>query len=987
MLVRDHCRKALECARSKRFDEATQQYIFSHDEALDHVRESLKQKYGQSEIKYFEKQIDRFMEEIVEDPARTIIRKFLPDSQLESQIRKALEPNPTEETLLDMPERLLFEIKRKQETLKRIDEKRFHEGHIQTVAVPDGEGSYFLDTVGTPGRWEVFFTTGDLDRTAPASAARLLDALCDISFNNGIPQEFGQLERGFTGEDDQLVIIDDIGKIDMYVEDGSLLYRPSDAAFSDSITVERLNSGQLRLYVPNSLLMLSRTGLRSFLRDTFPSLVLTVSKAETHKSLAPRNEEIPPDETPGVVMIDFSGTSGPYLVGHALEMKGIPTQIIKPGEKITLSRPCIFCVSIATQPFGLSEVGNHLAALRKSIDEHNPGSFIIVGGPTAKYAKTVIALYPEINIALRGDGEEVLPEIIRIIGQTKTTDGLSRKQIAELKKIDGLFLHTPGFVMVNNLNKVNTVEDFNLPVIFHYGTFSMLGGGKPILSKTIINPDVARGCPFRCNFCNMAMGWKQRYADFEKLQKYVLGMLAIEMPVPYGTEKSIAAALQTNSSSTAEPQDEWFPAGVLEFHGYQLAEVIRILDRDLSTYLSEKSLIAQDTFLLTDDAVMELAQIFGVKFEDVKKTAKSMKTGVLDALTCHLPVTITRSQINEVIVLARRRWMTVLLEKGENLYDHGLILKLEIMLEDDNTLCNREYIETFCRWIIGVGLQDYFRFHAGQTSVNTLLKKGKPNEDFIHLLHEAGCCEVEMGVDGLSNNIMKQNNKHGYGLSDAIKVVLMLEKWGIHGASNRLYSAPYASKIDVVESLLLGALAPLGGRSLGAPFIFTVPGSQYTNEFTVNYPDRAANKTAFAQTYDDNYEYAWSQFPEYVPLEHNLYPYMADARVITQNFEPVITVQRSDKYIYDSERKMGEMTHELGILGKLETEGLEDEIKEVILRWQASDQPDPELKALGEIIRTRRSEGIDDFAIFRWILTDTYNLEAPKSFSDILNFM
>lgn len=114
---------------------------------------------------------------------------------------------------------------------------------------------------------------------------------------------------------------------------------------------------------------------------------------------------------------------------------------------------------------------------------------------------------------------------------------------------------------------------------------------------------------------------------------------------------------------------------------------------------------------------------------------------------------------------------------------------------------------------------------------------------------------------------------------------------------------------------------------------------------------------------------------------------MADARVITQNFEPVITVQRSDKYIYDSERKMGEMTHELGILGKLETEGLEDEIKEVILRWQASDQPDPELKALGEIIRTRRSEGIDDFAIFRWILTDTYNLEAPKSFEDILKSM
>ena len=63
MPVRDLCEKALECARSKRLDPATQQYVFRHDEALDYAIKALKQKYGHPDMVYFEAQIDRFMEE------------------------------------------------------------------------------------------------------------------------------------------------------------------------------------------------------------------------------------------------------------------------------------------------------------------------------------------------------------------------------------------------------------------------------------------------------------------------------------------------------------------------------------------------------------------------------------------------------------------------------------------------------------------------------------------------------------------------------------------------------------------------------------------------------------------------------------------------------------------------------------------------------------------------------------------------------------
>ena len=43
---------------------------------------------------------------------------------------------------------------------------------------------------------------------------------------------------------------------------------------------------------------------------------------------------------------------------------------------------------------------------------------------------------------------------------------------------------------------------------------------------------------------------------------------------------------------------------------------------------------------------------------------------------------ITRSQVNEVVVSLRRRWVSALLAGGENLSDHGLDHKLELMLED-----------------------------------------------------------------------------------------------------------------------------------------------------------------------------------------------------------------------------------------------------------------------------------------------------------------
>ena len=941
-------------------------YELEYERALLRARELLARTYKSDDITCFEGLIDRVIAEVVEDPARAVEKRFLPDAALAEGIKTALAETRPEAPHPDTPEGLLLESRRKQGALASVEESRFLDGQIQMVAVPDGKGSYLVDTVGTPGRWEVVFASKEPDCTTTAAAAtRLLDTLCDILFNDAIPQEFGQLPCSLTGEDDRVVIVDDVSEAGAYLDEGATLYLPSDSALASSIAVGIENTGCLKLYVASRLLALSRSELRRVLRDAFPTMAPTTSTTEERKPPLLRKEaedRQDDSELPGVVMLDYSGTSGPYVVSHALEMKGYPTQVVKPGEAVCLENPGIFCVSLATQPLGLAEVGNHLKSLRATIDEHFPGSFIIMGGPSAKHPKAPITLYPEINMLIRGEGEEVLPEVLRIIGRTRTTDGLSREQIAALKTIDGLFLHSPGYLMFNNLDRVNAPHDFDVPLMFHYGTFSLYRGGDPIASRTIINPDIARGCPFRCRFCSMAMGWKQRYAAFEKFQKYVLGMLAVEMPLPPGTEDDIAAALLGNTASTA-PRDDWFPTDAYRFPKNRVADVANILNRSLSDDLSSRGLLAADARLLNSNAIEAL----------------------LNAPGCQPPTPVTRSQVNAVIVEIRRLWLATLLEKDEDLHDHGLDHKLEILLEDDNTLCNREYIETFCRWVIDSGLNRYMRFGGGQTSVTSFLRKGEPDEPFIRLLRDAGCCEVEMGVDGVSNNTLKQNDKRGYRLGDAIRVIAALTRNGISGASNRLYSAPHSSRVDLVESLLLGAIAPLGGRSLGGVFIITVPGSQYTNEFAVCFPEKAASQADFEMTYGADYAYAWGNFPEYVPLEHHLYPYSPEASDLIESFAPIIKIEREDKYVYDIEREAGAMTHELGILEKLKSEGLENEIAEVICRWHADNQTDPEMRALGEIIRIRRAQGSDDFSIFREILAETYHPGDPKTFTDILH--
>ncbi|MFH0748815.1 MAG: radical SAM protein [Candidatus Bathyarchaeota archaeon] len=131
----------------------------------------------------------------------------------------------------------------------------------------------------------------------------------------------------------------------------------------------------------------------------------------------------------------------------------------------------------------------------------NPNVVTVVGGQhfTALAVASLIA-YPEIDIVVRGEGEQTLTELVQTLERklppTKV-DGLSLRS-------QGKIIHTPDRALIENLDSLpfpgyHFVSDH----ITKYH-FKMMVGAKSGYSLV----EASRGCPHRCLFCSQWRFWK-----------------------------------------------------------------------------------------------------------------------------------------------------------------------------------------------------------------------------------------------------------------------------------------------------------------------------------------------------------------------------------------------------------------------------------------------------------------------------------------------
>ena len=149
------------------------------------------------------------------------------------------------------------------------------------------------------------------------------------------------------------------------------------------------------------------------------------------------------------------------------------------------------------------ETREHLHGLREQF-----AGLIAAGGPLVTLAPLAAAYHlPQVNLLVRGEGELVLPPILRAIG-----DG----NLEALLGFSGLFFQRGRLIVLSDFDRVNRVEDFGR---FDFDLGFMT---RPQFEKGL-EVNLSRGCRRRCAFCSRVQGGALRKIPLDKIGKLLSG--------------------------------------------------------------------------------------------------------------------------------------------------------------------------------------------------------------------------------------------------------------------------------------------------------------------------------------------------------------------------------------------------------------------------------------------------------------------------------
>lgn len=128
----------------------------------------------------------------------------------------------------------------------------------------------------------------------------------------------------------------------------------------------------------------------------------------------------------------------------------------------------------------------------------SPAIITMLGGVHATFMfKQVLTEAPWIDVIVRGEGEEILLELVRSIDDGRWP--LARHEIEGLAFLDGQdIIATKAAPTVKDLEKIK--PDWG---ILEWGKYIYIP-----LGKRVAIPNMARGCPFTCSFCSQWKFWR-----------------------------------------------------------------------------------------------------------------------------------------------------------------------------------------------------------------------------------------------------------------------------------------------------------------------------------------------------------------------------------------------------------------------------------------------------------------------------------------------
>jgi anaerobic magnesium-protoporphyrin IX monomethyl ester cyclase len=193
---------------------------------------------------------------------------------------------------------------------------------------------------------------------------------------------------------------------------------------------------------------------------------------------------------------------GAVLEKEGIEVEIVPADVLKMGwpdiaRKIRDGRPDIVGVTSTTENRFQSF---QLIRLAKKA---YPPALTVMGGPHASMAaEDALAHIPELDIVVRGEGEETTLDLCRALERKKDANGIGHVSGITHRK-NGQVISSPPRSPIFNLDGL-PFPAFHL-VPFEKYSFQVDVPGKGRLPA--VNIITSRGCPFNCNFCATPVNW------------------------------------------------------------------------------------------------------------------------------------------------------------------------------------------------------------------------------------------------------------------------------------------------------------------------------------------------------------------------------------------------------------------------------------------------------------------------------------------------
>ncbi|MBF0217350.1 MAG: cobalamin-dependent protein [Candidatus Omnitrophica bacterium] len=402
--------------------------------------------------------------------------------------------------------------------------------YIKKMAVPDGNGGYFIDTLGFQGKYEVECPE---DIEIPAGGfLRLLKSL------SAVDQKVESGEAELSDELNKLGEKMVFGRIKVVTREefeakglkADASYEHGDAGFvmeiDGDIMNAELNVTPVFLYKrPSVQVEILRAALREGMNGG--NVAMRKVRARSGKASAERKDT---GLVPNILMLHLEeGTYyGSELLKDTLKDKGYN------AERVALKgldSPENFNEYMeyfdklenfggkGPDFIGISAMNEQLPQfpeLIRRLREKYPEAYILIGGPApSMYPEQAAALVNDFDVMVRGEAEEILPGIIEALRPYSRHDFLKGDAADNLRSLPGgIIAKSSGGFLVNNTDVTNMARELTMPPVR--------------VKKNDYYWCTSRGCPHDCRFCSIAMGQRFRSVPAGKMIDWMIQRLSME---------------------------------------------------------------------------------------------------------------------------------------------------------------------------------------------------------------------------------------------------------------------------------------------------------------------------------------------------------------------------------------------------------------------------------------------------------------------------